>query len=94
MNATIDTQTPGIYLSVPTADNGEPIAAKIAHDRIAYADLLKSDVYEDAVYVGMETFVELGYGDRDTVYATLYQIGEAGRFDWSVCLPIDGPEAE
>lgn len=86
------TQPSGIYLSFPQQD-GSHAVAKIAGERLPYADLLASDIFEDAVYAGMAAFVGAGYEDSETVYATLYQVAPSGGLDWSQCFPIDGPNA-
>lgn len=85
-------QTPGVYLSFLQQD-GSHAVARIADARLAYADLLASDIFEDAVYAGMVAFVGAGYEDSETVYATLYQVAPSGQIDWSECFPIDGPSA-
>ena len=71
---------PGLYLSVPRPE-GDALVFSVEDE-------------DDALTVGMASFFQLGYGERDTIYATLFRIADNGGLASSQCFPISGPEVE
>lgn len=93
MTAVTAGRTEGFWLSVPVYGQPDPIIVRLGHERLGDAETLAEAVV-DAEDAGREAFMQAGYEDSETVYATLYQIGPRGGLIHSECFPISGPDAE